>query len=105
LLSLLLSTFGSTRDFLASCGDAAIKRAIRGRSPAMTLRIHRTVGLHALDIFGEGERWVAAVDGSVLPGRFRSPDDAQEVAFRTLDRAIGDARVTLTAGVDDPRPC
>jgi hypothetical protein len=64
----------------------------------MTLRIHRNIGLHGLDVFGEGGRWSAAVDGAVLPGRFRSREEAQEVGLDELERAMREEGSTSSVG-------
>ena len=64
----------------------------------MTRRIHRNIGLHGLDVFGEGGRWSAAIDGSVLPGRFRSQEEAQEVGLGELQRAVREEASTSSVG-------
>jgi len=43
----------------------------------MTLRIHRKFGLRDLDHFGDGDHWFAAVDGTLIRGRFASEADAR----------------------------
>jgi hypothetical protein len=64
----------------------------------MTLRIHRKIGLHDVDVFGEGGRWSAAVDGTVLPGRYASREEAQEGGFSELKRTLREEDSTSSAG-------
>jgi hypothetical protein len=71
----------------------------------MKLRIHRNIGLHGLDVFGEGGRWSAAVDGAVLPGRFRSQEEAREVGLGELERAMRDEGSIPSLGDSVEPPC
>jgi hypothetical protein len=64
----------------------------------MTLRIHRRIGLHDLDVFGEGGRWSAAVDGAVLRGRFTSREDAQRGCLGELERTMREENSTSLVG-------
>jgi len=58
----------------------------------MTFRIHYKVDQHALDIIGENARWSVAVDGDVLPGRFRSQADARAAGQAEVERAQRESR-------------
>ena len=68
----------------------------------MTLRIHRKLGLHDLDLFGEGDRWFAAVDGTMLRGRFTSQADAQAAGIAGLEGARRDEASPHPAPAIDP---
>lgn len=48
------------------------------------LRIPRKVGLYALDLYRDGDDWFAAVDGTLLRGRFKSEAEAREFGFAEL---------------------
>jgi hypothetical protein len=58
----------------------------------MTFRIHCKVDQHALDVIGENARWSVAVDGDVLPGRFKSQADALAAGQYEVERAQRESR-------------
>jgi hypothetical protein len=68
----------------------------------MPMRIHRKVGLHDLDLFQDGARWFAAVDGTLLRGKFTSQKAAQAVGLAEIEGAQRSEGSFHRAAIVDP---